>query len=80
MRKRCFGLLLASARSNPMSLIGKYFDSLGEVEKTVSDFSFVPKSLAKIVISLKVLTDLVGVLLILAIIVSVIGLVVRIIL
>ncbi len=63
-----------------MSLIRKYFDSLGEIEKTVSGFSFVPKSLMKIVISLKVLTDLVGVLMILAIIVSVIGLVARIIL
>ena len=63
-----------------MSLIRKYFDSLGEIEKTVSGFSFVPKSLMKIVISLKVLTDLVGVLMILAIIVFVIGLVARIIL
>ena len=63
-----------------MSLIRKYFDSLGEIEKTVSGFSFVPKSLMKIVISLKVLTDLVGVLMILAIIVSVIGLAARIIL
>ena len=66
--------------SDPVSLIRKYFDSLGEIEKTVSGFSFVPKSLMKIVISLKVLTDLVGVLMILAIIVSVIGLVARIIL
>jgi len=63
-----------------VSLIRKYFDSLGEIEKTVSGFSFVPKSLMKIVISLKVLTDLVGVLMILAIIVFVIGLVARIIL
>ena len=66
--------------SDPVSLIRKYFDSLGEIEKTVSGFSFVPKSLMKIVISLKVLTDLVGVLMILAIIVFVIGLVARIIL
>ena len=66
--------------SDPVSLIREYFDSLGEIEKTVSGFSFVPKSLMKTVISLKVLTDLVGVLMILAIIVSVIGLVARIIL
>ena len=80
MRKRFSGPRWASVSSDPVSLIRKYFDSLGEIEKTVSGFSFVPKSLMKIVISLKVLTDLVGVLMILAIIVFVIGLVARIIL
>ena len=50
-----------------MSLFNKYVESFREVEKTVSGLPFVPRWMVKILISLKVLTDLIGVLLILVI-------------
>ena len=58
-----------------MSLFNKYVDGFREVEKTVSGLPFVPRGMVKILMSLKVLTDLIGVLILLAIIVSLIGLV-----
>ncbi len=50
-----------------MSLFNKYVESFREVEKTVSGLPFVPRGMVKILMSLKVLTDLIGVLLILVI-------------
>jgi len=50
-----------------MSLFNKYVESFREAEKTVSGLSFVPRGMVKILMSLKVLTDLIGVLLILVI-------------
>ncbi len=50
-----------------MSLFNKYVDGFREVEKTVSGLPFVPRGMVKILMSLKVLTDLIGVLLILVI-------------
>ena len=58
-----------------MSLFNKYVESFREVEKTVSGLPFVPRGMVKILMSLKVLTDLIGVLILLAIIVLFIGLV-----
>ena len=58
-----------------MSLFNKYVESFREAEKTISGLSFVPRGMVKILMSLKVLTDLIGVLFLLAIIVSLIGLV-----
>jgi hypothetical protein len=50
-----------------MSLFNKYVESFREAEKTVSGLPFVPRGMVKILMSLKVLTDLIGVLLILVI-------------
>ena len=50
-----------------MSLFNKYVESFLEVEKTVSGLPFVPRGMVKILMSLKVLTDLIGVLMILVI-------------
>ena len=50
-----------------MSLFNKYVESFREAEKTISGLSFVPRGMVKILMSLKVLTDLIGVLLILVI-------------
>jgi hypothetical protein len=50
-----------------MSLFNKYVESFREVEKTVSGLPFVPRGMVKILMSLKVLTDLIGVLMILVI-------------
>ena len=50
-----------------MSLFNKYVESFRGVEKTVSGLPFVPRGMVKILMSLKVLTDLIGVLLILVI-------------
>jgi hypothetical protein len=61
--------------NKPMSLIKKYFESFREVEKTTSGLPSIPRGIVKILMPLKVLTDLIGVLMILAIIVSIIGLV-----
>ena len=58
-----------------MSLFNKYVESFREAEKTVSGLPFVPRGMVKILMSLKVLTDFIGVLFLLAIIVSFIGLV-----
>jgi hypothetical protein len=58
-----------------MSLFNKYVESFREAEKTVSGLPFVPRGMVKILIPLKVLIDLIGVLMLLAIIVSLIGLV-----
>ena len=58
-----------------MSLFNKYVESFREAEKTTSGFPFVPRGMVKILMSLKVLTDFIGVLFLLAIIVSFIGLV-----
>ena len=55
-----------------MSLFNKNVDGFREVEKTVSGLPFVPRGMVKILMSLKVLTDLIGVLILLAIIVSLI--------
>ena len=50
-----------------MSLFNKYVESFREAEKTISGFPFVPRGMVKMLMSLKVLTDLIGVLLILVI-------------
>jgi len=50
-----------------MSLFNKYVESFREAEKTVSGLPFVPRGMVKILMSLKVLTDLIGVLMILVI-------------
>ena len=50
-----------------MSLFNKYVESFREVEKTVSGLPFVPRGMVKILMSLKVLTNLIGVLMILVI-------------
>ena len=50
-----------------MSLFNKYVESFREAEKTISGLSFVPRGMVKILMSLKVLTDLIGVLMILVI-------------
>ena len=50
-----------------MSLIKKYFESFREVEKTTSGLPSIPRGIVKILMPLKVLTDLIGVLLILVI-------------
>ena len=50
-----------------MSLFNKYVESFRAAEKTVSGLPFVPRGMVKILMSLKVLTDLIGVLLILVI-------------
>jgi len=50
-----------------MSLFNKYVESFREAEKTASGLPFVPRGMVKILMSLKVLTDLIGVLLILVI-------------
>ncbi len=50
-----------------MSLFNKYVESFREAEKTISGLPFVPRGMVKILMSLKVLTDLIGVLLILVI-------------
>jgi len=50
-----------------MSLFNKYVESFREVEKTASGLPFVPRGMVKILMSLKVLTDLIGVLMILVI-------------
>ena len=50
-----------------MSLFNKYVGSFREAEKTVSGLPFVPRGMVKILMSLKVLTDLIGVLMILVI-------------
>ena len=48
-------------------MFNKYVESFREAEKTVSGLPFVPRGMVKILMSLKVLTDLIGVLLILVI-------------
>ena len=50
-----------------MSLFNKYVESFREAEKTVSGLPFVPRGMVKILMSLKVLTNLIGVLMILVI-------------
>jgi len=58
-----------------MSLFNKYVESFREAEKTILGIPSIPRGMVKILMSLKVLTDLIGVLFLLAIIVSLIGLV-----
>ena len=60
-----------------MSLMSKYIESFRAVEESISGIPSTPRGLVKILMSLKVLTDIFGVLLILVGIVSVIGLVVK---
>ena len=56
-------------------MFNKYVEAFREAEKTISGLPFVPRGMVKILMSLKVLTDLIGVLILLAIIVLFIGLV-----
>ena len=58
-----------------MSLLSKYIDGYQSIEESISGSPSIPRWLVKILLSLKVLMDLFGVLLILVVIVSVIGLV-----
>jgi len=60
-----------------MSLLSKYIGSFRAVEETTSSIPSTPRGMVKILMNLKVLTDLFGVLLILVGIVSVIGLIVK---
>ncbi len=53
-----------------MSLFNKYVEAFREAEKTISGLSFVPRGMVKILMSLKVLTNIIGVLILLANIVS----------
>ncbi len=73
MRRRFSGPRWASGRSNPLSLIRKYFDEIRAFEEMISSLPYLPRWIIKIVISLKYLTDLVGVLFILMILIVAIG-------
>ena len=56
--------------SDPLSLIRKYFDAARDFEKMISSLPYLPRWIVKIVIYLKYLTDLVGVLFILVILIG----------
>ena len=59
--------------SNPMSLLSKYIGSFRAVEETTSSIPSTPRGMVKILMSLKVLTDFIGVLFVLVILLSAIG-------
>ena len=59
--------------SDNLSLFDKYLHSLKETEKMISGLPFVPRGMVKILMNLKVLTDFIGVLFVLVILLSAIG-------
>ena len=59
--------------SDFLSLLDKYVESYREAEKMISGLPFVPRGMVKILMSLKVLTDFIGVLFVLVILLSAIG-------
>ena len=59
--------------SDYLSLLDKYVESYREAEKMISGLPFVPRGMVKILMSLKVLTDFIGVLFVLVILLSATG-------